>query len=169
MVEDKKALRDGNKPKVVILSSTEQMRMIRKAVACRAYEIFVNGGSVCGHELEDWRRAEAELTKPLCCGLMPLEEDLWVETGTSLFEAGSIEIWIAARNITICGKPCSSHLHAHEEEHEASGQPEMIFNVLDLPVEIDPSGTMVKLNGPSMEIVFKKVKTDAEHKVKAAA
>jgi hypothetical protein len=168
MVGDKKALRDSNKPKVVILSSTEQTRMIRKAVACRAYEIFANRGSVCGHELEDWRRAEAELTKPLCCGLMQLEETLWIETGTSLFEAGSIEIWVAARNITICGKPCSSHLHAHEPEHGASGRPEMIFGVLDLPVEIDPSGTTIKLNGPSMEILLKKAKT-AEHNVKAAA
>ena len=169
MVGEKKALRDGNKPKVVILSSTEQTRMIRKAVACRAYEIFANRGSISGHELEDWRRAEAELTKPLCCGLMQFEDTLWVETGTSPFEAGSIEIWVAPRNIAICGKPCSSHLHAHEAEHGASGRPEMIFSVLDLPVEIDPSGTKVKWNGPSMEILFKKAKTEAEHKVKAAA
>lgn len=36
MVVDKKALSESNKPKVVILSSAEQKRRIRKTVACRA-------------------------------------------------------------------------------------------------------------------------------------
>ena len=169
MAMDKRGLIDSHKSKVVILSRSEQTRKVRGAVARRAYETFAHRGSVVGHELEDWCQAEAEIVKPLCCGLMPLEENLRVETGTSLFEAGSIEIWVAARNITICGKPCSSHMNAREAEREATGRPEMIFRVLDLPVEIDPSGTTVKLNGPSMEILFKKVKTEPEQKAKAAA
>jgi HSP20 family molecular chaperone IbpA len=169
MLADKKNLGDDNKPRVVILNSSEQMRKIRQAVACRAYELFANRGSVGGHELENWRQAEAELTKPLSCGLMQLEENLWVEAGTAAFRAGSIEIWVAARNITICGRPCSSHMNVREAEHVARDRPEMIFRVMDLPVEIDPSGTTVKLNGLSMEILLKKAKTEPEQKVKAAA
>lgn len=169
MTVDKKALSDGNKPKVVILSFTEQTAKIRKAVACRAYEIFANRGSVCGHELEDWRQAEGELTKPLCCGLMQLEENLWVEAGTAAFQSGSIEVWVAARNITICGKPCSSRMGVREAEHGARGRAEMIFHVMDLPVEIDPPGTTVKLTGSSIEMLLKKAKTEPEQKVQAAA
>lgn len=45
----------------------------------------------------------------------------------------------------------------------------MIFSVLDLPVEIDSSGTTVKSNGPSMEILLKKAKTEPEQKVKVAS
>jgi hypothetical protein len=169
MARDKKGLVDGHKPKVVILNSNEQTRNIREAVACRAYELFANRGSVGGHELEDWRQAEAELAKPLCCGLMQFEANLWVEAGTAAFQSGSVEIWVAARNITICGKPCSPPVNTGDAEHGTRGWPEIIFRVLDLPVEIDPSGTTVKLNGPSMEILFKKAKTEPEQKIKAAA
>lgn len=169
MVVDKKALSDGNKPRVVILNSSEQMRKIRQAVACRAYELFANRGSAGGRELENWRQAEAELTKPLSCGLMQLEENLWVEAGTAAFQAGSIEIWVAARNITICGRPCSSGVNCGNPGFAARSFPEMIFRVLDLPVEIDPSATAVKLNGPSLEILFKKAKTEAEQKIEVAA
>ncbi len=166
MGTDKKSLSAGNKPGVVILNSSEQTREIREAVACRAYELFANRGSAGGHELEDWRQAEAELAKPLSCGLMLLEENLWVGTGVAPFEADSIEIWVAARKITICGKPSSSRVNAGEGEHRTQ---KIIFRVLDLPVEIDPSGTTVKLRGRSIEILLKKAKTEPKQKVKAAA
>ena len=45
----------------------------------------------------------------------------------------------------------------------------MIFRLMDLPVEIDPPGTTVKLTGSSIEILLKKAKTEPEQKVQAAA
>ena len=56
-----------------------------------------------------------------------------------------------------------------EAEHGARDRPEMIFRVMDLPVEIDPPGTTVKLIGSSIEILLKKAKTEPEQKVQAAA
>jgi hypothetical protein len=54
MAMDKRGLIDSHKPKVVILSRSEQTRKVRGAVARRAYETFAHRGSVVGHELEDW-------------------------------------------------------------------------------------------------------------------
>ena len=169
MVMDKKNLSDGNKPKVIALSSSEQKRRMHGAVARRAYEIFANRASESGNALEDWRQAESELIKLLNCGLMHLEENLWVETGTEQFETGSIEIWIAARNITICGKAYSSHVNARHAQNEPRPGAEMIFRVLDLPVEIDPSGATVKVRRSSLEILLKKVRAQPSLEVKAAA
>lgn len=47
------------------MSETEKSSAARpsqEAIAKRAYELFLQRGSVSGYELEDWLAAEAELT-----------------------------------------------------------------------------------------------------------
>jgi hypothetical protein len=47
------------------MSETEKppaARPSQEAIAKRAYELFLQRGSVSGYELEDWLAAEAELT-----------------------------------------------------------------------------------------------------------
>jgi hypothetical protein len=168
MVVDKKNLSDGTKPKVMALSFNEQATRIQDAVARRAYEIFASRAPESGNAIGDWRQAEAAMVKPLCCGLMPFGDHLWVEVDAAPFEPGSIEVWVAARNITICGKPCSSRMDAREARHGARGRQGVIFRVLDLPVEVGPYGTSVKLRGPSMEILLPKIRTAAPQKATAA-
>ena len=41
---------------------TEPPRPTQEAIAHRAYELFLQRGSVPGYELDDWLQAEAELT-----------------------------------------------------------------------------------------------------------
>jgi len=40
----------------------------RDAIAKRAYELYLQRGSVSGYELEDWLEAEAELTAAASAG-----------------------------------------------------------------------------------------------------
>jgi HSP20 family molecular chaperone IbpA len=154
---------------VVALSASEQTRKTQEAIARRAYEIFVSRGAEYGHELKDWRQAESELIKPLCCGLMSAGENLWVEADPTVFEPGSIEIWAAARNITICGKPSRSDINTHKAQTAPNWSLEMIFRVLDLPLEIDPSGVTAKFRGPSLEILLRKAQAKPQQVKTAAA
>jgi hypothetical protein len=41
---------------------SEAGRPMREAIAKRAYELYLQRGSVPGYELDDWLQAEAELT-----------------------------------------------------------------------------------------------------------
>lgn len=168
MVVDKKPLSDGNKPKVMALSFNEQGTRIQDAISRRAYEIFACRTPDTGIPREDWTQAEAEMVKPLCCGLMPLGDTLWVEADAAKFEAGSIEIWVAARNITLCGKPSAWRFAANDKARRGRA-PEMIFRTLELPVEIDPARITTKLRGPSLEILLTKKGTAASQKAKATA
>jgi hypothetical protein len=47
----------------------EEIRVLKRRVLGqveqRAYEIFMNRGSVDGHDLDDWVRAESELLQPV--------------------------------------------------------------------------------------------------------
>lgn len=159
----------GEKPKIVTVDAHEQARRVQEAVARRAYQIFESRGSASWHELEDWRQAEAELVSPLCCGQMTLGDNLWIGTNAAAFQEGTTEIWVAPRKITICGKPLRDRVIAHRQNIGIRPGGELVFHVLDLPIEIDPSHVTAKFNGPSLEILLRKVQARPQQQAQAAA
>jgi hypothetical protein len=151
--------RIGEKVKVTPLIAGEQGRRIQEAMARRAYEIFERRGGAGWHELEDWCQAESELLRPCSCGEMTLNGSLWLGTDASMFEEGTVEIWVAPRRITICGKPRT------EKEREANGErrAEMLYHVVNLPIEVEPSGVTTRFRGRSLEIVLQKAQAKSPH------
>lgn len=53
--------RENSSPAVKESKSAES-QLTREAIALRAYEIYMERGGEPGHELEDWTRAEKELS-----------------------------------------------------------------------------------------------------------
>ena len=45
------------------MSKSNDSSPLNEAIAKRAYELYLQRGSVSGHELEDWLAAEAELSR----------------------------------------------------------------------------------------------------------
>ena len=120
--------------RIAAVVAEEQTRRIDAAIARRAYEIFEERGGMGWHELEDWRKAEAELDCRSCVGLTSSETAVLVGCNTAGFAEGSIEIWVAPRQMTICGTPIQKD-RTSQGARPYSGP---VFRVLKLPVEIDP-------------------------------
>jgi hypothetical protein len=160
----------GEKLKVVAVDASEQTRRVQEAVARRAYEIFESRSSASWHELEDWRQAESELVRACCSGQMGLDGTVWVGTDAAVFEGGTIEIWVAPRQLTICGRPGVAKEDPATKRSGSCPDKEMIFHVLDLSCEVDPSRVTAKINGSSLEILLRKADAGPEpqREVKAA-
>lgn len=141
------------KPKIFPVPADEQTRRIHVAVARRAYEIFLQRARQGGQELDDWRRAESELLAPLCCGLMHFGDVLYIE-GDPAMDAGTIEVWVAPRCITVYGKPWRSGVPGFAEERAAQREQQIRFRILDLPLDIEPSTATARFRGPSLEMRF---------------
>jgi hypothetical protein len=165
----RKHSRAGEKLKVVAVNANEQTRRVQEALARRAYEIFDSRGSASWHELEDWRQAESELVRSRCFGQMSLNGALWVGADAGIFEEGTIEIWVAPRQLTICGKPRVDQVDSHRKHIVSHPGGEMIFHALDLPVEVDPSHVTTTFNGPSLEILLRKAQAKPKQEARAAA
>src|SRR5262249_20683060 len=128
---------------VTEVSAAEQRRRIDQAIARRAYEIFESRGAAGWHELEDWRRADSEVPCSLCFGLTTSIDSVLVSCDTGSFEKGSIELWVAPRQITICGNPLRPKLLASEPAPVYRGT---VFRVIVLPALIDPKGVFAHWN-----------------------
>jgi HSP20 family molecular chaperone IbpA len=165
----KKHSRAGEQLKVIPVNASEQTRRVQEAIARRAYEIFDSRGSASWHELEDWRQAESELVRRRCSGQMSLNDTLWIGTDAGIFEEGTIEIWVAPRQLTICGKTRVDKVDAHRKHIGSHPGGEMIFQALDLPAEIDPSHVTAKINGWSLEILLRKAQAKPKPEARAAA
>ena len=155
--KDRNRTNVGRKPKIVAVNEVEQERRVEEAVAHRAYEIFQSHGGVPGHELEDWRQAETDLESPRCSGQMKCDGMLWVNTDVAMLDPGTIEIWVAHRKLTVCGKPRDAILGPIGNRDSSLSDREMIFHVIDLSCEVDPSQVTAKIDDAlSLELLLRK-------------
>jgi hypothetical protein len=131
------------------VSAAEQRRRIDRAIARRAYEIFESRGGSCRHELEDWRQAESEVRCKLCFGLTTSIAAVLVSCDAANFEDGSLQLWVAPRQITICGKPLR---HKQLASGPAPLYCETVFRVITLPAVIDVNRVFAQWNSSFLEL-----------------
>ncbi len=144
--------------KISLVSAKDQLTRVQGIVARRA---FLEQPCGIGHEIENWRRAESELVKPLCYGQMIRNDDIWVETDIGGFEEGTIEILVSPRHVTICGKERDSRIGQVTEEKNSQRKNKIVFRTLELPADVEPSAVAAKLSGPILEICFPKAQVQA--------
>jgi len=131
------------------VSAAEQRRRIDQAIARRAYEIFESRGAAGGHELEDWRQAESYVRCRLCFGLTTSIDSVLVGCDSGSFEKDSLELWLAPRQVTICGKPLKPKLLAFGPTPTYRGT---VFRVIVLPAVIDPKGVFAHWKSSFLEL-----------------
>jgi hypothetical protein len=146
-----------NKVKVMAVNSAEQTRRIEEAVARRAYEVFEQRGGMGWHELEDWGQAELEVRSKLCFSLCTSNDSLLVGFDVARFEEGTVEVWIAPRQVTICGRPIHKQAEGVARSYEGP-----VFRSTALPVEIEPGRAVVNVKRKFVEIRLPLLRVECE-------
>jgi HSP20 family molecular chaperone IbpA len=139
----------GRRVIVRVANSNEREKRIRDAIAARAFELFKTHASIQGSELDDWRRAEAEILIPPCHGLTARDGRLIATTNVSCFTEGEIEVLVEPRRLTVCGRAGNP-----QTCHARLGRP--VFRVIALPAEIDPAKVTARFDHGMLEISLPK-------------
>jgi hypothetical protein len=132
--------------RITSVNAVEQARRIDEAIARRAYEIFERRGGTGWHELEDWRHAESQVRSKLCFSLSSADNSLRVGFDVARFEEGTVEAWVAPRQMTICGRPIR---HKDRTEPLHGG---MVFRTIALPLEVEPGRAVANVKRTFVEI-----------------
>jgi HSP20 family molecular chaperone IbpA len=151
--------------RVITVAATEQARRIDEAIAHRAYEIFERRGGMGWHELEDWRQAESEVRSKLCFGRTSSDDALLVACDIARFEESSVEIWVAPRQLTICGRPTG------RKEKAAGSYPYhgLVFRVVSLPAEVETGRVVTTVKHNFLDIHLPMVHSKQEGRALAHA
>ena len=149
---------NGRTLMIVPMKPADCSKRIRDVVARRAFTISEGRGFLPGHEAEDWKRAESETLGPLCAGWTVTDDDrLLVSASASPYQGGTIEISAAPRRLTIFGKERTGLRHNMLDEGRPNAREKEIVRILDLPVEVDPSGATARFDHCMLEICLPKV------------
>jgi len=135
----------------------EHTQDIFNLIAQRAFEIFEARGSMHGNDLGDWILAESELLTPVKFHLSESGEQLIARAEVRGLHRQEINVSLEPRRLSISGKTESrgekgSEKHPHSHRHA-----QLMFHVIDLPCEVDPSKAKATFNDGRFEIVIPKV------------
>ncbi len=153
---------NGRHLKITRITPEERARIVRAAIAKGAFQISESRGFEPGHELDDWRRAESEIVRPLNCGFLVSHHSIQLSTDAACFSEGEIEIYVEPRHLTICGTERTCMPGAVSKSPDRS-----IIRSLELPHEIEPSEVFARFKGRMIEIDLPRAY--AKHKAAAAS
>jgi HSP20 family molecular chaperone IbpA len=160
---------NGRKLKISAVNPSEQTQRMRDAVGRRAYQLYQNRGFRPGQELQDWRRAEWEVVKPLSCGFLTQDAKISLNSDASFFQEGEIEICVEPRRLAVCGREDARKKETIPGSDPSLAYSDFVFRVLDLPAEIDPSQVTARFNGRVLEIELPRARLAAAVRVRANA
>lgn len=114
------------------------LETVNRRIARRAYEIFVERGSVDGHSLEDWLDAERDLVIRATPEITLSDEDITIEVLLPTLDMPNVAVHIAPRQFLL-----SSDID--EEGFQ-------ICQVIDLPCEVSMDGVDAEQNRSMIRI-----------------
>lgn len=151
--------------RISVVDASEQERRLDQVISRRAYEIFERRGGTGWHELEDWRTAESEIRSNLCVGKICSGGFLLADCDISGFAYDSVEIWLAPRQLTLCGK----RIRPEKQAPATSRYQVPVFRVAALPVEIDPRRAFTTVRQGFLEIHMPIVRPEQKKSVRGCA
>lgn len=134
----------------------EQMKESAQAIAKRAYEFFDGRGQEFGHDLEDWLRAELELTRRVPVELRENDGHLIVRAEVPGFKPEEINVSIEPKQIILSGKTEQKKEEKTANEVFSEIQSNQFCRCLALPAEIDPATASATLKDGVLELALAK-------------
>ena len=127
---------------------------INNLIAGRAYELYESRGSAHGDDARDWYQAATEILLDVPVEISESETQFTIRAEVPGFNEKDLEVRVVPRSVCITGK------YQGGSERRAGfyePRPNRIFQVLDLPSEIDPSSVEALVSRGLLEINLGKV------------
>jgi HSP20 family molecular chaperone IbpA len=129
-------------------------QVINGVIAGRAYELYERRGSAHGNDAGDWYQAATEILLDVPVEITESETQFTIRAEVPEFTEEDLEIRVVPRSLCITGKKL---VGSERSPDPSERRPYRIFQVLELPSEIDPSSAEAFVSRGSLEIKLGKV------------
>lgn len=155
--------------KIRAVAGNDLKNKMRDSVAWHAYQLFEAQSCVPGNDVANWQRAEAEVIRPMDCGVIAQDHRVCLTADASLFDDGPIEVYVEPRRLTICGFDRSRRPLPDPPGEPVRPRRDWIFRVHDLDVDVDPAEVTARFNGPVLTVYMARAGVRVPHIAMAAA
>ena len=135
----------------------EHTQDVFNLIARRAFEIFEARGCVHGNDRGDWFLAESALLTPVKFHLSESGEQLTARAEVAGFHKQEIRVSLEPRRLSISGKTEPLENHRAEKHPHSHRHAQLMFRVIDLPCEVDPSRAKATFNDGRLDVVMPRV------------
>jgi HSP20 family molecular chaperone IbpA len=135
----------------------DELKEIYQAIARRAYEFYEARGSVDGHDLDDWLRAESESLIPVHAGIEDSQRQLIVRALVPGFSGDEILVNVSPRRLIIYGQTERIDGRKTGELNDFWQLPKTIFHAVDLHAEVDLENVLAWLEDDVLEVRLRKI------------
>ena len=133
----------------------EHTQDVFNLIAQRAFEIFESRGRVHGNDRAHWFLAESKLLTPVKFHLSESGEQLIARAEVPGFHRQEIKVSLEPRRLSISGKTEPLENHRAEKHPHSHRHSQLMFHVIDLPCEVDPSKTKATFNDGRLDVMPK--------------
>lgn len=147
----------------------EQMKESAQSIAKRAYEFFEGRGQKVGHDLEDWLRAEFELTRSVPLELKENDGQLVVRAEVPGFKPDEIKVSVEPKQVVIGGQTEQKKEEETANEVFSEFRSNQFCRCLSLPAEVDPTKATATLKDGILELTLAKAAASKATKVEVKA
>jgi HSP20 family molecular chaperone IbpA len=130
------------------------MRRVLDLVERRAYEIYLDRGSVAGHAMDDWIQAESELLQPITAEASDAGDAFIAVASVDGYQPEELRVSVESRSVTICVLTNGDKKSGSSGDGLKSARFFLSFN---LPADVDTSAVSADLRREVLEVRMPKV------------
>lgn len=131
---------------------------IHESIARRAYAIYEGRGHIDGHDKEDWLQAQSEVLTTLFIGFMELNGGLSIDIGITTCELPQLQVTVEPWRLIVSGKRKALGGEVAQNYPGGKPRPVEIFQVVDFPVEVEPSRAEAALSNGLLQLRIPKAR-----------
>jgi HSP20 family molecular chaperone IbpA len=134
---------------------TAEMESTVEAIRQKAFDYFLQRGSLHGNELDDWLRAERELVSAPHAEMSEREKEVVLQVQASGLEPKNLQITATPESILVQSEVTHKHDESNGKVHLCEFS-EKMFRRFDLPAPIDVDKVSATLEKGILRIVAPK-------------
>jgi HSP20 family molecular chaperone IbpA len=121
-----------------VASLCAEVQEVYSRIAAKAYEYFLEGGCINGHDVDDWLRAEHELLFKPTVRLRREPSDFVVEVDLPGVEPADLQIRVTLQRMLLISVPF---------------EPRQIFRMVRFPEAIDTAGVQTGFYDGTLKVI----------------
>jgi HSP20 family protein len=150
-------------------SILDEMKAMQDRIMHRAHEIFQQGGSMIGRDIENWTQAERELLWKPAFELSEKDGQLQLEAAMAGVDPKDIEIEVTPEEILVKAETRHEHTEHKGTIHHCDFQAGRMFRAIHLPRKIDPDKVKAEFHNGLLRLTAKVAEDSQPRKIKPEA